>query len=146
MGEQNILTKREYEEGLYKSHSLLINVLCFTLGLITYLGAGIIGSSAKVNSEDFVHKDLMATFVGLPTFCGLLAQALNSTCFMKVRHIIKISFISSAWILSFLIYFSAYLVPNDYGFVCALLAAMLLGSFSAVAGNTITGFMKAFPP
>ena len=135
----------DYEISLYKKYSCQINLLSFCLGLFTNVGTMIITSSAKTNAEKFGHKELMALFAGILTFCGLITQFLNSAYFMKVKHIIKISIISTSWILSFLIYFAAYYVPKNVGFILSLIAAMLLGSFTSVAVITLTGFMKAFP-
>ena len=106
----------------------------------------IVTSSAKTNAEEFGFKDLMAVISGTITFCGLITQFINSAFFMKVRHIVKICVITASWILSFLIYFAAYYVPKEIGFIFSLVAAMLLGAFTAIAVNTMTGFMKAFPP
>ena len=118
----------------------------FILGLITYLGFTLIGISAQANAQYFHEENLMASFQGSLVFFGFFTQILNSFFLMKVNHMYKMTFIAVCWSIAFFIYFLAFQVPIDKGFVLAIIATLLEGSFTSVAMNTISGFLKAFHP
>ena len=67
----------------------------------------------------------MATFQGSLVFFGFFTQIVNSFFLMKINHIYKIAFIATCWSLAFFIYFLAFQVPKDKGFVLAIIATLL---------------------
>ena len=88
----------------------------------------------------------MSAFYRAVVLFGFVSQFVNSTFLTRIPHIYKILFIASSWLVAYLLYFTAFKVPKDLGFMLTLLGSSLQGAFNTVASNSVLGYMKELPP